>query len=746
MLGRQRHHQPAAVRHARLAADLRVGQRRRAGAAPRSGRARTRGWTSTAAIVSARPSKRLAAPDGDAQVRVALRAVESARQAAAAGLDRGAHVGYHLIGRRAAPARGRCRLRPRGSSGCQRGSAGGTTDCYLGAIAVLTALMLALARSLPLGDGAHPAARGRGAGARRAVQRAGDGSASTGVVTALVAPRAAAAAGIRTTACRTSARTMVIVPTLFTSVDGVRALIEQLEVAALGNLDPHVHFALLSDFADADAQDLPGDAAIIEAAVEGIEALNRRPGAERRPALLPVPSRTAVESCRRALDGVGAQARQDRGVQPAAARRDRYQLRRAGRRARSAAVGALLPHARHRHAAAARRRPHADRHDRASAQPAARRSRPRAGSSRATASCSRASASPCRAPPGRSSHASMPGIPASIRTQPPSPTCTRICSAKASSPARGSTTSTRSRPCSRTACPRTPCCRTISSKGLYARTALVSDVEVVDDYPSSVLAHARRQHRWVRGDWQILWWLFPFVPTRRGLARNRLPLISRWKILDNLRRSLVAPARMALLLLGWTVLPGIAVVLDRGWGLPPPIAPLVVRDASRRWPGCCAAGCRACSRARRLDDFRTDLARAACRWSSSPTPPCRMLHAIGLTLIRAGGHASDGCSNGKRRGQRGARDWSRRAYLRVAMSASPALALGTLLVVVGDRALGPAGRVRRSRDVGGGAAGGPAAEPPGRASAGRARHADRRSSRRVAHDTWRYFDPFVTAA
>ena len=87
-------------------------------------------------------------------------------------------------------------------------------------------------------------------------------------------------------------------------------------------------------------------------------------------------------------------------------------------------------------------------------------------------------------------------------------------------------------------------------EGLHARTALVSDVEVVDDYPSSVLAHARRQHRWVRGDWQILWWLLPFVPTRTGLARNRLPLISRWKILDNLRRSLMAPATVALLLLG----------------------------------------------------------------------------------------------------------------------------------------------------------------------------------------------------
>ena len=76
-------------------------------------------------------------------------------------------------------------------------------------------------------------------------------------------------------------------------------------------------------------------------------------------------------------------------------------------------------------------------------------------------------------------------------------------------------------------------------EGLHARVALVSDVELVDEYPSSVLSHARRQHRWIRGDWQILFWLFPFVPSQHGLKRNTLPLIGRWKILDNLRRSLV---------------------------------------------------------------------------------------------------------------------------------------------------------------------------------------------------------------
>ena len=110
-------------------------------------------------------------------------------------------------------------------------------------------------------------------------------------------------------------------------------------------------------------------------------------------------------------------------------------------------------------------------------------------------------------------------------------------------------------------------------EGLYARTALVTDIEVVDDYPSSVLAHARRQHRWVRGDWQILWWLFPFVPSRAGLTRNRLPVIARWKILDNLRRSVLPPATLLVLVLGWTVLPGSPSRVDghRPRGAPVPV-------------------------------------------------------------------------------------------------------------------------------------------------------------------------------
>jgi hypothetical protein len=94
-------------------------------------------------------------------------------------------------------------------------------------------------------------------------------------------------------------------------------------------------------------------------------------------------------------------------------------------------------------------------------------------------------------------------------------------------------------------------------EGAYARAGLASDIEVIDDYPSHYSAYNRRKHRWLRGDWQIVRWIFNTVPDESGhLVENPTSLISRWKILDNLRRSLVEPATFFLLIAGWFWLPG----------------------------------------------------------------------------------------------------------------------------------------------------------------------------------------------
>ncbi len=92
-------------------------------------------------------------------------------------------------------------------------------------------------------------------------------------------------------------------------------------------------------------------------------------------------------------------------------------------------------------------------------------------------------------------------------------------------------------------------------EGCYARAGLLSDVLLYEEYPSRYDADVSRRSRWIRGDWQIARWLLPWVPGSDGSRRkNFLSGLSRWKIFDNLRRSLVPAALTLLLLLGWAVL------------------------------------------------------------------------------------------------------------------------------------------------------------------------------------------------
>lgn len=94
-------------------------------------------------------------------------------------------------------------------------------------------------------------------------------------------------------------------------------------------------------------------------------------------------------------------------------------------------------------------------------------------------------------------------------------------------------------------------------EGSYVRVGLATDLELIDGYPSRYNSYAARLHRWVRGDWQLLPWLGNWVKNRANeKVRNPINIISKWKIKDNLRRSLVSPALMLLLILGFSVLPG----------------------------------------------------------------------------------------------------------------------------------------------------------------------------------------------
>ena len=93
-------------------------------------------------------------------------------------------------------------------------------------------------------------------------------------------------------------------------------------------------------------------------------------------------------------------------------------------------------------------------------------------------------------------------------------------------------------------------------EGSYLRTGLITDVELVDGYPERYNSYALRSHRWVRGDWQIISWLSKKVKNQQGqVVDNPLNRVSKWKLFDNLRRSLTAPMLTLLIILSLWLLP-----------------------------------------------------------------------------------------------------------------------------------------------------------------------------------------------
>ncbi|MBN1451422.1 MAG: hypothetical protein JW963_10440, partial [Anaerolineales bacterium] len=165
-------------------------------------------------------------------------------------------------------------------------------------------------------------------------------------------------------------------------------------------------------------------------------------------------------------------------------------------------------------------------------------------------------------------------------------------------------------------------------EGIYGRAALVTDILLYEEYPSRYLVYAHRLRRWIRGDWQLLPWLFPAVRTKKGKAPNRLSMIDRWKILDNLRRSLVPANLVALLIAGWLILPGSPLVWTLLVLLPSafPIAMQLVQQAKHNLKRFA------------LKLFFAPIRLALIRWALSflflPYEALLALSAIGVTIAR----------------------------------------------------------------------------------------------------------------
>ncbi|MCA3575206.1 MAG: DUF3131 domain-containing protein, partial [Aestuariivirga sp.] len=144
-------------------------------------------------------------------------------------------------------------------------------------------------------------------------------------------------------------------------------------------------------------------------------------------------------------------------------------------------------------------------------------------------------------------------------------------------------------------------------EGVFARAGLASDVEVVEDFPSRYDIGALRHHRWARGDWQLLPWIMGRVPPKDpGSPLKPIPQVGRWKMIDNLRRTLTAPLAMLALIAGWVLPPAAALVWTAfilATIIIPPLIPVVAAIPPRR------AGITAASHVRALaGDFRLSLA------------------------------------------------------------------------------------------------------------------------------------------
>ncbi len=350
-------------------------------------------------------------------------------------------------------------------------------------------------------------------------------------------------------------RTAVVIPTLFGSVEAVREALENLEVQFLANREAHLHFAVLSDFTDAAAESHPDDAAILEAATQGVRALNARYAPETQDAfyLLHRPRRWNPR------EGVWMGWERKRGK---LAEFNRFVLQ-GTEGAFSVTVGDLQPIRSVRYVItldadtslppdAAPLLVGALAHPLNRAVYDARMGRvtrgygilqPRVGVSLPSAHRSVFSAI----------HSGHPGV---------DPYTTAVSDVYQDLYGEGSFTGKGVYDVAafeRATAGRFPENTLLSHdliEGSFARAGLATDVIVYDDYPGRYLTYTRRKHRWIRGDWQLLPWLTWRVPGPDGPEPNRLSLLSRWKIFDNLRRSTLEAAQLLFFVIGWLFLPG----------------------------------------------------------------------------------------------------------------------------------------------------------------------------------------------
>jgi cellobiose phosphorylase len=485
---------------------------------------------------------------------------------------RHAHIGYYLVGRGVLALEQQAGVRLPPLASIQRTTRASPLTSYLGAIAAITVIVSGLLVERAGNQGVQ--------GWQLAVLAVLAVLCSSQLALALVnwaatlltrpnpLPRMDYKHGIPS-----DARALVVVPTLLYSKDNVAELCEQLEVRFLANRDSNLRFCLLTDFADAGEEVLPGDAALLQQAQDGISRLNDlyTPGADATPhGAAPTagpqgnaPAGPFLLLHRPRLWNASENAWMGR-ERKRGKLEDLNRFLRGGARERfSLVVGdtsdletfkyvitldtdtqlprdaarqfvATMQHPLNRPVIDARRNRVTEGYG--ILQPRVAVSLPSEQASRYEKLCG-----------------AEPGIDPYTRT---------VSDVYQDVFYEGSFIGKGIYDVDvfeRVLGARLPDNRILSHdllEGCYLRAGLLSDAQLYEQYPARYSDDISRRQRWIRGDWQLLSWLVGKVPLRGGQReRNPLSALSRWKLFDNLRRSLVAPVLTLSLLLAWSALP-----------------------------------------------------------------------------------------------------------------------------------------------------------------------------------------------
>jgi len=498
----------------------------------------------------------LAKRSGRSEVDVAQRALELARLDCAAGTDpRRRHVGYFLIGAGLATFAHALGARAPAEYRIAERLRRWPSMTYLGSILLVGLLVTALVAggrhwyfaSMPLAIDFVLLAAVFVAASQPAVVLV---NWLLGMlVPARLLPRMSFSGGIPD-----ECRTLVVVPWLLGSTHGLAEQLDALEIRYLGNRDRNLHYALLTDFPDAPERDMPGDPALLEAATAGIDRLNARhplPGSTRfhlfhRPREWN-PRQSVWMGFERKRGKLGDLNRVLRGTRP--------------ERAFSVVVGDLDALQSTRYVitldADTQLPPESGRKLVETMAHPLNRPWFSKGSRRVIAGYGllqpRISVTYESTRPSRFARLFSDATGLDPYTRAISDVYQDLFG-EASFVGKGIYDIDAF---SRSVGTRFPNDLILSHdllEGSYARTGLVSDIELIEHQPNRYSVDVRRRHRWTRGDWQIVQWLLPIVPgpRRRGL-RNTLKAHHRWKILDNLRRGLVPLAMLVLLLRSWVL-------------------------------------------------------------------------------------------------------------------------------------------------------------------------------------------------